>query len=548
MKSRLFVLFFLIVISQNCIAVWSIREGDPKEVTPRHAIMNQVFPQKEWDAYPFASQEKMEWFRDARYGFFVCHGLSCLWGQEVGWPRRTRKYPDRGIGGIPDAVYDGGIKELKMEHFDAEAIVGFAKKAGFKYIVVIAKHHDGFHMWDTKYSNHKITNSPFGRDYIGEFANACHKLDMPIGIYYSQRDWFHPDYEPILKTTGKPGPNHHKYIEYMHNTVRELLTNYGKIDIFWWDSAWWGGMFTADMWDADKIEKEIRKLQPNIIINNRASVPGDFDTPEQRIGSYQKRPWETCIPIGANWAWSPGSIKSIKQVLRLLISTSVGNGNLLLSTGFMPDGKLDPAHLERMLEVGEWLKQYGNTLYGTRGGPWYPGGWGGSTYRGNKVYLHIMRWPGSGKALRLPIPDQKIVGSKLLTSNGKVKWTYTPNSIDFEVAEADRDKIDTIVELTLDGSVQSVLSSNELPSIFDELVYGEIISSNATLKLSSVSKKWDNPAEYFRLFRGKKAATGFAFCTEPEAAPYAISILVLLKKSVASKSLTAEVMSSERRG
>jgi len=547
MKNCLLSLLIVVLISQSGIAAWSHRESDLKGEKPTPAYLHQIFSDEEWDAYPFASKEKMKWFNEARYGFFVHHGLSCLWAADISWSRETRAYPDDGKGRIPDAEYNGGINKLKMEHFDAEAIVNFAKDAGFKYIVVMAKHHDGFHLWDTKYSEHKITNSPFGRDYIREFADACHKLDMPIGVYYSQRDWFHPDYQPRLKETGKAGPRHPRYIEYMHNTVLELMTNYGKIDILWWDALWYNNMFTADMWDSDKIEREVRKLQPHIIINNRTALPGDFDTPEGRIGMFQKRSWETCMPLGSVWAWARSPIKSKKQIIRMLISTAGGNGNLLLSTGFMPDGKIDPLQKERMLEVGQWVKKYEHTICNTKGGPWYPGLWGSSTYRGNKVFLHIFKWPADGK-LQLPLINQKIVSAKLLSSCGTVIYSYTPKTVDIEVAEADRDALDTIVELTLDQPVKGMSKTKELPSLFSDPVFGEIISDDATYTISSSDQRYDVAAEHFRLFKGEKAAKGYAFCTQKEPSPYIVIDLGKINDVTGIKTIDRALYDHRKKG
>jgi alpha-L-fucosidase len=273
-------------------------------------------------------------------------------------------------------------------------------------------------MWDTKYSDFKITNTPFGRDYIKELADACHKAGMRFGIYYSQRDWHHPDYAPIDPSTIKTiddapyyeaapgkkvvqGVSHKKYIEYQFNVVKELCTKYGKVDIFWFDALYWGGMFKADMWDAENLTRMIRKLQPGIIINNRASLPGDFDTPEQRVGMYQSRPWESCMTMNGSWAYSPAPTKSVKVLVRELLSTAAGNGNTLLSWGAHWDGEFDPKQKEILLNIGAWLKKYGDAYYGTHGGPWMPDNqWGGSVYKGNKVYLYVYNW----KANRLSLP------------------------------------------------------------------------------------------------------------------------------------------------
>ncbi len=178
-----------------------------------------------------ATEESVSKFRDAPYGLFIHYGLSSFKVADLSWSRESHVFPDPGKGTIPDGEYDGFAERVKMERFNATEWVETARRAGFKYIVVIAKHHDGFHMWDTAYSEHKITNSPFGRDYLKELADACHKSGIPLGVYYSQRDWYHPDYQPldpaVVKRIPDPpywkpiggakrraGPKHRQYIEY----------------------------------------------------------------------------------------------------------------------------------------------------------------------------------------------------------------------------------------------------------------------------------------------------------------------------------------------
>ena len=447
----------------NAVGQWSVLESDSRKREPAH--LYQEFGREEWDRYEGASRESIRKFRDARYGLFIHYGLSSFKGADLSWSRETRAFPDPGKGTIPDDEYEGFADRFRMERFHAGEWVRIAKRAGMRYIVAVAKHHDGFHMWDTAHSGFKITNSPFGRDYLKELADACHKEGMPFGVYYSQRDWHHPDYQPLdlefaapspkppywKSTRGgarRAGPRHDKYIRYMHETVRELMTGYGKIDFLWWDALWWGGMYRADMWKSAEIEREVRLLQPQILINNRASLPGDFDTPEQRLGMFQDdRPWESCISLGPHWAWSPGEVKSKKEIIRLLVGTASGDGNLLISTGARSDGAFDPEHVQRLEEVGEWLDRYGHTIYGTRGGPWKPGQWGGSTYSGNTAYIHVTSWPSDG--LVLPDLGRAIQSAAIVTSQGSVSVTRSAGDLQITVPEAARDPIDTIIRMNL---------------------------------------------------------------------------------------------------
>ncbi len=411
---------------------WSllVKEGQKYEYSGDF----QPFTEEEWGKYPFADDEKLKWFRDAKLGLFFHVGISCMGKVDIGWSRHTHKLPDPGTGHIPDEVYDGWANEIKMEDFNADEWIDLAVAGGFKYVVIITKHHDGFNMWDTTYSDYKITNSPMARDYLGELIDACHRKNMPVGLYYSQRDWTHPDYEPIdvndavqipntLSYTtkdGKPsyaGKNHHKYISYMHNSVLELMEKYGKIDILWWDSWWCGDMYLERMWDSWTIEEKVREKQPNIIINNRASLPGDFDTPECRIGFVQRnRPWETCMPLGEAWAWTGNGVKPFAEIMDQFIHTLCGDGNYLSSIGCMPNGKIAPEETEIMLKLGEWLKKYGEAVYGTRSGPWNPGVFGGSVYKDDTVYIHIVKRPENG-ILKFPLADYKIESVEYMTES-----------------------------------------------------------------------------------------------------------------------------------
>lgn len=369
------------------------------------------FPDEEWNKYPFASEQDTKWFREAKYGLFLHVGISAMGMVDISWSRTTKKLPDPSFsaGGVPDEEYDGWAKEIAFPEFDAKEWASIAKQSGFKYVVIIAKHHDGFHMWDTAYSEYKITNAPFGRDYLKELIEAFRGAGLKIGVYYSKRDWTHPDYEavPVADAVAirsvpffkmKDGKawyltdKHKKYQEYMFNTVRELMTNYGKIDLLWWDADYNGGMFTKEMWNSEELEKMVRELQPHIIINNRAGLPGDYDTPEGHTGFFQNtRMWETCMPLGKYWAYSQNKIKSVKKILTQLINCVGGDGNYLLSIGCKPDGSIAENEAQRMKEVGAWLKKYGESIYATKGGIWKPTKKYAACFKGNTVYLHILK-------------------------------------------------------------------------------------------------------------------------------------------------------------
>jgi alpha-L-fucosidase len=460
------ILFAAMFHSTQVFAQWSILKDDPRARNPGHHF--QVFTQEDWNKSNFASEKDIQWFRDAKYGMFIHFGLSTYENAELSWGIcKTRKAPDVGSGPYPKSVWTKWAEEFELPKFNARKLVSYAKNSGMKYIVVIAKHHDGFHMWDTAFSEFKITNTPFGRDFIKEIADACHEADIKFGIYYSQRDWYHPDYCPVdpkkvaqegTKWTLKSGEidptgaSHEKYIEYQYSVCRELCTKYGRVDIFWFDAVYYGGMFTAEMWDSENLSRMIRRLQPGIIINNRASIPGDFDTPEQKIGMFQdQRPWESCMCLCDTWSYSQTPTKSPTEIIGMLVGTLCGDGNLLMSWGPQWSGEFHPNQVKALKNAGVWIKENEKAIYGTRGGPWKPGKWGGSVYRGNTVYLHILAMPG--EKLVLPALQQRVLTAQTL-GGGKINFERKDREIEFTVPKEKQEKLGTIIKLSLDGHVE----------------------------------------------------------------------------------------------
>ncbi len=468
------------------------KTNEPPLAVEEHKV--HLFTENQWNASNFAAPSDLQWFRDAKYGMFIHFGLSTHHKADLSWGTcHTRKLPDKGKGPIPDEVWQSWPNDFVFDKFNAEHWVATAQSAGFKYIVAITKHHDGFHMWDSAYSEFKVTNTPFKRDYLKELSDACHKAGLPFGIYYSQRDWYHPDYMPadpakveipeaqgnlnpgdpgrgkhpakcwVLKPgeTSPLGKRHHKYIEYQHNVCRELCTKYGKLDIFWWDAAWWGGMFTQEMWDSEALTREIRSLQPGILLNNRCSLPGDFDTPEQELGCYQDhRPWESCMCLESGWSYTGAAPKGRDEIIRWIVNNVCCDGNLLLSWGPKWDGEFDTVQRQRLLEVGAWLKENGHAIYGTRGGPWKPTESFGSVRKESMIYLHVFDW--KSETLQLPaIPQRRLMSARLLSGND-IPFTQDNEEIAITVIKTQQVAPDTIIELTMDQSVDCVCTINTL--------------------------------------------------------------------------------------
>jgi len=408
---------------------------------------------------PQQRDARLAWWREARFGMFIHWGPVSLKGTEIGWSRGAE---------VPGAEYDQLYNRFNPTLFDADAWVQIAKQAGMKYLVITSKHHDGFSIWDTKLSGYNIMNTPFHRDVLKELAAACRKHGIVFCTYHSILDWYHPAYplgSPGGKT-AKPSPNMDRYVAFLKGQVAELIRNYGPMGIMWFDGEWekpWNPARGQDLYDW------VRGLQPSIIVNNRVSaardgmdgttaprgVSGDYDTPEQKVGNFQtNRPWESCITICEQWSWKPNDkLKSLKECLQTLVLCAGGDGNLLLNVGPMPDGRIEARQVERLKEIGQWMEANGRTIYGTRGGPFKPGTWGASTYKGNSIFVHVFEWPEG--ELVLPPIAKRIVSSDVLTG-GRSELKQDTQGTRIAIPKEFRQEIDTLIELKLDGPAAGI--------------------------------------------------------------------------------------------
>jgi len=416
---------------------------------------------------PDQAQARIAWWRAARFGMFIHWDMSSVEGREISWSRGATKPLDirhDPAGYVEDKVYDHLYEKFNPVKFDATAWVKLAQDAGTKYIVFTTKHHGGFCMWDTKLTDYNIMHTAFKRDVVKELADACHKAGMRLGLYYSPRDWHHPDYGI--------GDNR-KYVDYMNGQMRELLTNYGTVDLLWFDSYGKGDLLK--FWHEDETWDLLKSLAPQVVINNRLCVlgsydrqpapyRGDFYTPEQRIGGFDTtRPWEACMTVDGHGGWSyhrNSPARPLNECLRYLIFSATGDGNLLLDVGPNELGEIPETQAERFHQIGQWLGKYGATVYGTRGGPIRNDPkWGGTTCKGNKIYVHIMTMPASGM-LHLPQLAKfggNVVSSRALTSEAaEVKVAKGADSgLDITLdPKAGNGQIDTIVELTMETPVE----------------------------------------------------------------------------------------------
>jgi len=398
-------------------------------------------------------EARIAWWREARFGMFIHWGPVSLTGLEISWSRANSNPKCPNKGPTPAEVYDHLYQKFNPVQFDARQWVATARAAGMKYMVLTAKHCDGFLLWHSQADSYNIASTPFRRDVCGELAKAAHDEGMKLGWYFSPMDWRDPDFRTERNAA---------FLGRMQKEVQEVLGNYGRIDLLWFD---WDGR--EPPYDQANTYALVRKMQPEIVIDNRLdlgigndnteirSPNADYYTPEQRIGRYDdQRPWETCMTLGTQWSWKPNdNIKSAKEVIHILARVVGGDGNLLLNAGPMPDGRIEPRQVEVLRQAGAWLQANGESIYGTRGGPFKPSSTLVSTRKGNVIYVHILK--GSEEKVTLPPLPKKIVKSQLLTG-GTVPVVQTDSGITLTVPQPDSQNADTVVKLTLDGPAQEI--------------------------------------------------------------------------------------------
>jgi len=418
------------------------------------------------------ANERMEWFIKARFGLFVHWGIYAIPARGE-WVRSHEKLS------IED--YQPFFEEFNPVNYNPKEWAALAKKAGMKYTVITAKHHDGFCLFDSKLTDYKATNTLAGRDLIKEYVDAFRNEGLKVGFYYSLIDWHHPDYpaygdnfHPMRDNEAWKDKKHDfpRYLQYMHGQVRELLTNYGKIDIMWFDFSY--GNMSGETWKATELVKMVRSLQPHIIIDDRLGghirsvnkevYAGDFASPEQIIppeGVVDEAgnpiPWEACITMNNHWGYAATDkdFKSPKQLIRALVECVSKGGNLLLNVGPNAKGEFPEESVEILTEIGKWMSKNGESIYGCGNAGLPKPEWGRYTRKGNKLYAHIFE-RGIG-----PIAVQGIKGkikrARLLADGSEVDIQKPWNAVHYGDAifinfKSSRlpDEIDTVVELELE--------------------------------------------------------------------------------------------------
>jgi alpha-L-fucosidase len=406
-----------------------------------------------------------KWFDSARFGMFIHWGAFSVLGDGE-WVMNNRN--------IQVEEYKRLINIFNPVDFDAHKWVSTAKNAGMQYITLITRHHDGFSDWDTKQSDWKISNTHWGKDAVKLIADECHKQGIKLFVYYSLLDWFREDYPHETgrtgQGTGRTGKGDYaSYLQFMKNQLTELLTNYGEIAGVWFDGYWdqTNPEGAADRspridWKLGEIYSLIHKLQPQCLIGNNHHMtpfPGeDFQMFEQDIPgenksglSFQeistKMPLESCITMNDSWGFNitDRNYKSTKEIIHLLIKDAALGANLLLNIGPLPNGDIQPQFTSHLQEVGEWLKTYGATIYGSHAGFIRPQTWGAVTEKGNKIFLHLFKTDDEKFFIKIP---GKVKAVKQFSNGKALKFQLLQdNYIMIDLKEVDKNDIDTVIEV-----------------------------------------------------------------------------------------------------
>lgn len=392
-------------------------------------------------------------FRDARFGMFIHWGIYSELGNGE-WVMQEQH--------LTGPEYEQLAKQFYPVKFDAAAWVALAKDAGMKYMVVTSRHHDGFSMFATKQNKYNVVDAtPYGKDVIAQLAEECHRQGLKFFVYYSQLDWHNPDYFPLGGTgqwSGRPqGGVWSRYLDFMDAQLTELFCNYGKLGGVWFDGMW--DKPDAD-WRLDRTYALIHKLQPGaLIISNHHKKPfqgEDVQTFEKDLPGKNTTGWggapvtaelplETSDTMYRNGSWGfslrDRDPKDRDELIKYLVRAAGNDANLLLNVGPMPDGEIQPAFAARLREIGEWLKKYGETIYGTRGGPIKPGGWGAMTQRGSTIYVHVL--DPTISELALPAPAKRVVSAMMFAQGARVRFSTGSDAIVFHLPRADTEAAST---------------------------------------------------------------------------------------------------------
>ena len=325
--------------------------------------------------------QRMQWWHAARFGMFIHFGLYSTIGRHE-WVMEDEAWP---IG-----PYAAHAATFHPGPNCPHAWAKLAKAAGMKYTVMTTKHHEGFCNFDTKLTNYCAAKQGPGRDVVREYVEAARAEGLRVGFYYSLMDWHHPDGAHCATDEAA----RHRFVDYTHGLIRELLTNYGKIDVLWYDVAW---PLDAKGWESERMNEMVFQLQPDIIVNNRNKLQGDFATPEQKIvAETGGRAWESCMTLNDSWGYqrADDDWKSSRTIIRNLIQCVRDGGNYLLNIGPKPDGSIPEESTRVLNEVGTWMHTNGHTIYESDLCEVRRSNYASFTRTGNTLYMHVHFWPG----------------------------------------------------------------------------------------------------------------------------------------------------------
>ena len=452
--------------------------------------------------------ERMQWWRHDRFGMFIHWGLYAVpageWNggtDHAEWIRTTAQ--------IPRDEYDKFLNQFNPVKFDAEKWVKMAKDAGMKYIVITSKHHDGFCLWDSDVTDYDVVEStPFKRDILDELNKACIKYDIKMCFYHSIMDWHHPDYLPRRNWEKWPvgDADYDKFVSYMKAQLKELITRYNP-HVIWFDGEW------ENTWNHERgidLYNYVRSLKPDIIINNRVdkgrqgmqgmtkddSFAGDFGTPEQEIPAtgVPGIDWESCMTMNGHWGWNKNDkgFKSSTDLIRKLVDIASKGGNFLLNIGPKPDGTFPQESIDRLHDMGQWMKVYGDSIYGTTASPFQKLAWGRCTKKATKnktlLYMHVFNWPSDRKLL-VPGLRNKIEKAYSLADSKSISYKKNEDGVMLNLPEKPYNEIDSVIVLEVSGplKIEAILPTQNTEGIItlsamEAKIYNDNSANHARLE------------------------------------------------------------------
>ncbi len=379
---------------------------------------------------------RIQWWRQAKFGMFVHWGLYSVIGRHE-WVMEDEA--------IPVSQYEQVAKRFKPKPNAARDWARLAKQAGMHYMVMTTKHHEGFCNFDSKLTDYCATKQGPGRDLVKEYVEAARAEGLRVGFYYSLMDWHHPD--GARCATDEDARK--RFVAYTNGLIRELLTNYGKIDILWYDVSW---PLSPEGWESERMNKMVFELQPDIVVNNRNKLAGDFATPEQRIVAEADKDWESCMTMNGSWGYqhADDDWKTPKTIVRNLVTCSRDGGNYLLNIGPKGDGSIPEESVKILSAVGRWTSKNGDAVFGTDRCQVRRSNYANFTRKSNTLYMHVHFWPGETVTLgglRTPVKSARLLASgrdvRFKQDEMRVQFTGLPSTAPDEPA--------TVIAIECDG-------------------------------------------------------------------------------------------------